>query len=347
MELPVPFKVKELSQILDVSTPAVSQRLKNTTAELFKSDKNRTVGIPRETACRILTENGHGYFFRKNIFLAHTIVGGSSKTSSIWSFFNAFIRISSKQNPLIIISTDSQASIDDISLAKIQKPEEQKVLADYFSGRATLEEILRPINESENLWIVPSNLNNVFLDKALGSPQKIKTEALRLLTEIYKRFPNTNPSIFIDTMPALSASTGSFILAMAQLMKEFSPEEYNPVVCIPLRSDSTSLKGCQIAFDEMRTILDTFGVQETPNTKIFLANYDKRLSLSSEILRTLFSHPTLKDYVADTVIRTSAEIPKSSYQHKSIFHDKLPAVATDYQDLLLELLGYEKQGANA
>jgi hypothetical protein len=97
----------------------------------------------------------------------------------------------------------------------------------------------------------------------------------------------------------------------------------------------------------MRTILDTFGVQETPNTKIFLANYDKRLSLSSEILRTLFSHPTLKDYVADTVIRTSAEIPKSSYQHKSIFHDKLPAVATDYQDLLLELLGYEKQGANA
>lgn len=131
----------------------VKERLKNTTAELFKSDKNRTVGIPRETACRILTENGHGYFYRKNIFLAHTIVGGSSKTSSIWSFFNAFLRIGSKQNPLIIISTDSQASIDDISMAKIQKPEEQKVLADYFSGRATLEEILRPIDESENLGL--------------------------------------------------------------------------------------------------------------------------------------------------------------------------------------------------
>lgn|GEM_PF-3828524 len=34
MEMPVPYKVKELSQILDVSTPAVSQRLKNMTTEL-------------------------------------------------------------------------------------------------------------------------------------------------------------------------------------------------------------------------------------------------------------------------------------------------------------------------
>ncbi len=347
MEMPVPYKVKELSQILDVSTPAVSQRLKNMTSELVKSDKNRTIGIPRETISRILAENGFGYFYRKNIFLAHTIVGGSSKTSAIWSFFNGFVRISSRQNPIIIISTDSQASIDDIALSKIQSPDEQKVLADYFNGRATLDEILKPMDEAENLWIVPSNLNNVFLDKAVGTPQKIKTEALRLLTEIYKRFPNTNPSIFIDTMPALSASTGSFILAMAQLMKEFSPEDYNPVVCIPLRSDSTSLKGCQIAFEEMKTILDTFGVQEQPTTKIFLANYDKRLSLSSEILKSLFSHPTLQDYVADTVIRTSSEIPKSSYHHKSIFHDRLPAVASDYNDLLLELLGYEKQGATA
>jgi predicted transcriptional regulator len=59
MEMPVAYKVKELSQILDVSTPAVSQRLKNTTDELLKSDKNRTVGIPRETISKILTENGY------------------------------------------------------------------------------------------------------------------------------------------------------------------------------------------------------------------------------------------------------------------------------------------------
>ena len=347
MEMPVPFKVKELSQILDVSAPAVSQRLKNIEGELLKSDKNRTVGIPRETIARILTENGYGYFYRKNIFLAHTIVGGSSKTSSMWSFFNGFLRISSAKNPMVIISTDSQASIDDIALGKIKTAEEQKVLSDYFSGRASIEEILTPIDESENLWIVPSNINNVFLDKALASPQKIKSEALRLITDIYKRFPGTNPTIFVDTMPALSASTGSFILAMAQLMKEMPSDQYNPVVCIPLRSDSTSLKGCEIAFEEMKTILDTFGVKEQPTTKIFLANFDKRFSLSNEILRSLFRHPVLKDYVADTVIRTSSEIPKSSYQHKSIFHDRLPAVASDYNDLLLEILGYEKQGANA
>ena len=185
------------------------------------------------------------------------------------------------------------------------------------------------------------------IDRALGSPAKIKTEALRLINDIYKRFPNTNPSLFIDTMPALSASTGSFILAMAQLMKEFTPKEFNPVVCIPLRSDSTSLTGCKIAFSELKTILDTFGVKEVPKVKIFLANYDKRLSLSSEIMKSLFGDPALKDYVADTVIRTSAELPKSSYTHKSIYHDRLPSVASDYSDLLLEFLGYEKQGANA
>jgi cellulose biosynthesis protein BcsQ len=296
---------------------------------------------------KILTENGFGYFFRKNIFLCHTIVGGSSKTSAIWSIFNGFSRISPKSNPTIIVSTDSQASIDDIALKKIMSPDEQKVLADYFNGSATLNEILIPISEAENSWIIPSNLNNVFLDKSLSSPTKIKTEALRLIRDVYNHFPGTNPSLFIDTMPALSACTGSFILAMAQLMNDMTTEQYNPVVCIPLRSDSTSLKGCEIAFDEMKTILDTFGVQNHPNVKIFLANYDKRLSLSSEILKSLFGHPILKDFVADTVIRTSSEIPKSSFHHKSIYHDKLPTVADDYTELLLEFLGYEKQGVDS
>jgi len=347
MELPIAFKVKELSQILDISMPAVSNRLKNFNGALVKSEKNRTVGIPRETTAKILEENGLGYFYRKNVFLAHTIVGGSSKTSFTWSIFNGFVRMSSKKNPTIIISTDSQGSIDDIALSKILSPDEQKVLADYFGGNATLSDILIPLNRDENLWIIPSNLNNVFLDKCVGTPQKMKTEALRLLTEIYKHFPGTNPSIFIDTMPALSASTGSFILAMGQLMREFGKDEFNPVVCIPLRSDSTSLKGCEIAFEEMQTVLDTFGVKECPRVKIFLANYDKRLSLSSEILKGLFSHPVLKDYVADSVIRTSSEVPKASYQHKSIYHDRLFPVSEDYTELLLEVLGYEKQGANA
>jgi cellulose biosynthesis protein BcsQ len=342
------FKVKELSQILDISTPAISQRLKNIEDNLLlKSEKNRTVGIPRDTVAKILIENGLGHFYKKLIVLTSVIVGGSSKTTATWSLFNAFQRISPKKNPLILISIDSQASIDDIATGKISNPDDQKILVDYFSGNATIDDIIMPLNTAENTWIIPSNLNNVFLDKSLSSPQKIKTEALRLISDIYKKFPNTNPGLFIDTPPALSASTSSFILAMSQLMKEYDETEYNPVVCIPLRSDATSLKGSKIAIEELTTTLETFGVQTKPNIKIFLANYDKRLSLSSEILKNLFSHPTLKDYVADTIIRTSSEIPKASYNHKSIFHDKLPPVASDYNDLLLEILGFEKSGANA
>lgn len=347
MELPLALKVKELGKILDVSAPAVSQRLKNLESEVLKSEKNRTVGIPRETIAKFLAENGYGYFYRRNLFLAHTIVGGSSKTSFTWSAFNSFVRISSKQNPCVIVSTDSQASIDDIAIGKIQSPESQKVLADYFSGHANLSEILLPLNEAENLWIVPSNLNNVFLDKSLSSPAKLKTEALRLIQDIYKHFPGTKPSIFIDTMPALSASTSSFILAMAQLMSEFSEEDYNPVVCVPLRTDSTSLKGCEIAVQELLQVLDTFGVKKHPKVKVFLANFDKRLNLSDKILKNLFSHPILSDFVANTIIRTSSEIPKSSFNGKSIYHDRLTPISEDYSELLLELLGYEKQGATA
>ena len=54
MELPISFKVKELSNVLDVSIPAMSQRLKNTSGALLKSEKNRTVGIPSETIARLL-----------------------------------------------------------------------------------------------------------------------------------------------------------------------------------------------------------------------------------------------------------------------------------------------------
>jgi len=347
MEIPSAFKVKELSQIFDISSPAISQKLKNLSDELLKSDKNRTVGIPRETTSKLLSENGFKHFYRKNIFLAHTIVGGSSKTSFTWSIFNGFVRLSSRKNPCIIISTDSQASIDDIALSGISNPDEQHVLTDYFNKKVSLDEILIPLNKEENLWIIPSNLNNVFLDKSVEGPSKIKTEALRLLNDIYAKFPGTNPSLFIDTMPALSASTGSFILAMAQLMDKFGPEEYNPVVCIPLRSDSTSLKGCEIAYSEMRNIINTFNLTQSPSVKIFLANYDKRLSLSNEILKLLFSNSELSPHVAQTVIRTSSEIPKASYQKLSIYHNKTPVVANDYTELLLEILGQQKPGVGA
>ena len=45
MKMPVPYKVKELSQILDVSTPAVSQWLKNMTS---------FISIEREEGLRLI-----------------------------------------------------------------------------------------------------------------------------------------------------------------------------------------------------------------------------------------------------------------------------------------------------
>lgn len=345
MEMPVMLKVKELSEIMQVTAPAVTQKLKSVeTEELKKSEKNRTLGISRETVATILKNSGHEHFYKKNIIMSHTIVGGSMKTTAIWSLFNSYIRISSKQDPIIIISTDSQSSIDEICMQKIEN--EIPVLADYFNNACSIEDLIHPIDIRENLWIIRSNLNNVFLDKSLSSPTKIKSEAMRLITEIYKKFEGTNPTIFIDTMPALSTSSTSFILAMSQLKQKYQ-EEINTTVIIPLRTDSTSLKGAEIAYNELEDCLETFGLKSKPNIKVYLANFDKRMSVSSQIMKDLFSHPKLKNYVADTVIRTSSEITKRSYNHESVFHKNLTPVSEDYKELMLEILGYEKEGAEA
>lgn len=345
ISMPVSMKVKEISKILDISKPAISQKISKQQEDLIKSNSNKTLGISRELIYKMLKEQGYDHFYRKNIFLFTTIVGGSSKTSSCWNLFNAYIRMSSKKNPVVIVSTDSQSSIDEIILKKQTNVGNQKVLVDYYSERATIDEVLTCINEEENLWLLRSSLNNVFLDKVLSSPKKIKEEGLRLIEDIYKKFEGTNPSIFIDTMPALSSSTATLELAMSQLMKKFSNKEYNPIIAIPLRTDQTSLSGAEMAVKELMTALETFGLKEMPTMKVYLANYDKRMSISNEILKSLFSNDLLNNFVAETVIRTSTEISKKAYINQSTFHDKLTPITEDYTELLLEFLGYEKKGA--
>lgn len=346
INMPVSMKVKEISKILDISKPAISQKISNQQDNLVKTG-NKTIGISRELIYKMLNDQGYSHFYRKNIFLFTTVVGGSAKTASCWNLFNAYIRMSSRKNPLIIISTDSQSSIDEIILKNPLPPEKQKVLTDYYSERATIDEILIPINEEENLWLIPSTLNNVFLDKVLSSPKKIKDEGLRLINDIFRKFEGTNPSLFIDTMPALSSSTTTIELAMSQLMSKYSNEELNPVIGIPLRTDQTSLSGAEMAVREFLNATETFGIKDIPKLKVYLANYDKRMSISNEILKALFSNDLLNDYVAETVIRTSTEISKRAYINQSTFHEKLTPITEDYTELLLEFLGYEKKGAKS
>ena len=192
---------------------------------------------------------------------------------------------------------------------------------------------------ADNTWVIKSNLNNIYLDRAFGKPAQIKSQALKLVQELFGLF-GPGAKIFVDTPPQLSVMGQSFVCAIGQL-------QGTGHLLIPVRPDIFGLKGARICLTEAYEALEAFGIgNKNLNATVFLSSLDQRTKTSVKTLTTLSRDELLSEYLSPIAIRHSAEVTKASYRYGSVFNDYKNAstIGADYTDLLLTTLGWEPEG---
>ncbi len=335
MELPIFVRVTELARLSGAGKAAISMAMKNQERGLLEVAGNRIIGISPELVQRYMTQRGHERLFKSALFVLATQTGGAGKTSTCVNMALAARRITERRQAIVLIDADSQASLS-LQVAGAPASDDDPVLVHWLEGKCKLEDLLKPV--ADNTWVIRSNLNNIYLDRAFSKPAQIKAQALKLVEGIFTYF-GEGTKVFVDTPPQLSTMGQSFVCAIGQ-MKEAG------YLLIPVRPDLFGLKGAKIAITEALEALEAFGIG-TANFRAscFLSSYDQRTKTSVKTLTALSRDEVLSEHLSPVAIRHSTEVTKASYRHGSVFADYKTAttIGADYTDLLLTTLGWEPE----
>lgn len=321
------IKISELLSYTKISKTAIHKYFKGLDAGVTYKN-NRIIGIKPGTVETFLKKQTNLNIERPSIILSANLCGGVAKTSSVYSLASALRRITDeKENPIVLIDGDSQASFTDIVCGS-RAEDNEAILLDYIEKKVKIEDILHDLGCG--VFFIKSNLNSAYLDKALNKPSDIKKVMKNLYNDIFNKL-GKKTKIFQDHTPQLSNLFASSISALYQM-----PEDVICKVMIPIRSDKFALKGAEYIINEIEELVDTYSFNpERVNIHCFFSALDRRVSTSGEALFIAMSDDVIKKYLCPVVIRYSSEIPKSIMSGNNIFMSGRSNNATsDYQDLL-------------
>lgn len=340
------YKVNELADTLGINKASVSEKLKASPDLVQKNEvSNRIVGIQPEAVQDYFISRGYADLYKKTVIIGvQSCSGGIGKSTISLGLLGAARRIKARHETIvdgekispavIFCDFDSQYS-STMSLMGKPQDDEKPVLKHYLSNEAELEDLL--VSLGDEVYAIPSNLQNLFLDKVLNSVQAIKNGATKLISDLEKKF-GRGFVLILDAPPALSSFNQSLVVAMAQLDKA----KYNATLISPIRAlDRYGIKASEITINEAKEICDAFNLPK-PKIFSFLSMYNRVGKTSVEILKQVLENETLRETLLDNVIRYSAEFSKSNLSSSSVFNGKQTPANEDINSLFLTLFGYEK-----
>ena len=239
---------------------------------------------------------------------------------------------------VVVVDCDSQASATQQLLGGAIA-DGKPVLDDYVEGKCELADVLTPVGDRENnFWVIGSNLNNVFLDRRMTTGGKIRDTIFRLVKDIFEVLGDDATRVVFDTAPQLSSTTQSIMCCLGRYGNEVHRR-----VLLPLRADSFSLRGANIAISELEETLRAYKDCNDVPVAAFFSSYDSRVKISVYIMRRVLEGRTLSAVVVDKVIRYSSEVAKAALYHQNIYSSgKRTAATDDYTDLALSVLNFER-----
>lgn len=340
------FKVNELADVFGIAPASVSERLKDN-PDIEKAEKsNRIIGILPEAIQDYFVNRGYSHLYtRTTIIGVQSCSGGIGKSSISLGLFASARRMKSRTETIIdgkkispaivFLDFDSQYS-STLTLMGHPQDDEKPVLKHYINRECELDDILYSLGDST--YLIPSNLQNLYLDKILNSVSSIKQAALRLINELESKF-GQGMVLIVDAPPALTAFNQSLVVAMTSLPKNL----YNAKLISPIRAlDKYGIKASEITIREAREICQAFNLNE-PEVYSFLTMYNRVGKTSVEILKQVLDNEILKDTLLDNVVRYTSEFSKANMTSSSIFAGKVNPATEDINSLFLTLIGYEKQ----
>lgn len=216
-----------------------------------------------------------------------------------------------------LIDMDMQASL---TLLFDKMPgDDDPVFIDIWQDPASmLEAALTKIED--NLYLLPSCLENGLLDSHLSKPAS-QRNAVRGVCRVLEE--QNFDLVVIDCPPSLGTAVISSICAA-------------DIIVIPVGNDSFSLKGMNLAMQEIDSICSVFGLAK-PQVKILFTRYDKREKMAKDTYQLVAEK--YKEFLVPGYIHTSTDFSKAVAKHETIFaSSRKSQVKTDYDGFVRNIL---------
>lgn len=254
--------------------------------------KGNQSGIPPEAVRKFLEDRGVSYRFR--VVTVANLKGGIGKTTAAISSATRAAQYGFKS---CILDLDPQASA---SLALNCLPgDDEPIFYDIWQNpEALLVGALKHVQP--NLSVLPSSLENSLLDTTLLNPASQKDAVANVCQKLRRLEYDL---VIVDCPPSLGAGTISAICAASTIV-------------IPINNDSFSFKGLELTLSEVHSICNTFRIQE-PEIKVLFSRYDRRESISADVIRKLENE--FSEYLLPAFIRTSTKFSKALSRNETVF----------------------------
>jgi chromosome partitioning protein len=315
------LKSSDFRKALDISAPTMNDIFKKAGISL-EPDNGKRAGaknIKPYQVRKILEMRGYQYPQKTQVIAFMICKGGTGKTTS--SFFVSQ-RLASYGAKVLVIDADPQGNLTSaFSLQNygIELSTETPVLVDVLNDEVKIEQALLPVTDF--LHLLPSTPMNSTLDGRIR--EKYKNPSLALKSKL-QPIAAKYDYILIDCAPALNLTNTAIVSA-------------SNIVVLPVNPDNFSMMGLQQTLEEVKTIEDDFNI--SIDTKVILTRFDAREFTSLRYLAEITD--AYKDYLFETVIKTSADVKNVITKHDDLFSYSSSSAKEDYDSLTKEIMGLQ------
>ncbi len=252
------------------------------------------------------------YKYPQEIIAFQACKGGVGKTSLC---FNMAARAAQYGAKILAVDMDMQAHLTMAMLGG--NDTNLPVWHDVLKGKS-IKEIIQEIHP--HLHLIPSNLDNSYLDKIISQSSKVIYTAY--VYDHLHKIKNNYDLILIDCAPALSHINTAVAIASDK-------------VFIPVNPDLFSFDGLEKTLSELKDIQTSFHKELDVN--IILNRFDSREKNSFDVIVNLKNKYSA--LLCPTVVVVSAEIKNSISRRELLFNIKnRPQVADDIDTIVKDLL---------